>query len=282
MVKELTMSRFAITANMYKPEAAELIKEAARLLSANGNTVKVPFSYGDIAGAERAENEDQLYTDTDFLIVFGGDGTLIDRAKKAARYGIPVAGVNLGRVGYLSAIEKNELIKLVRLSEGSYKTVNRTMLSVTVNGKEYTALNDAVFAEARASRMVNTEIAVNGEKTMRYASTALIVCTPTGSSGFNMSAGGPAVDTSAPCLIITPVCPHTTSSRSFVFDDGCDIEVKNVSTPDKTVFLTLDGAEDIPVEKNGIVLIKKSPLSAKTVVFDEMNFASKILKRIGT
>ncbi len=160
--------------------------------------------------------------------------------------------------------------------------VKRTALSVTQDGRERLALNDAVFAEARASRMVNTEITVNGEKTMRYASTALIVCTPTGSSGFNMSAGGPAVDTTAPCLIVTPVCPHTTSSRSFVFDDGCEIEVRNVSTPDKTVYMTLDGAEDIKIGRGCTAAIKRSSLTAQTVVFDDMNFASKILKRIGT
>ncbi len=275
------MSRFAITANMYKPEASELIKEAARIINNCGGTVKIPASYCEIAGAEKVEDEERLYENIDFLIVLGGDGTLIDRAKKAAVYGIPVVGVNLGRVGYLSALEKNELYKLGRLSEGNYKIIKRSMLSVTVNGAERIALNDAVFAEARASRMINTEISVNKEKITRYASTALIVCTPTGSSGFNMSAGGPAVDTSASCLILTPVCPHTTSSRSFVFGDGSEIEVRNVSTPDKKVFLTLDGAEDAVIERNDSVVIKKSPLYASTVVFDDMNFASKILKRIG-
>ena len=275
------MVRFAISANMYKPEAPALIAEAVKLLTENGCSVKVPVSYGEYKGARQPEDENSVYSDTDFLIVFGGDGTLIDRAKKAAVNGIPAVGVNLGRVGYLSTLEKNELHKLLYLCEGKYKTVNRTALSVTVNGSERIALNDAVFAEARASRMINTEITLDGEKTVGYASTALIVCTPTGSSGFNLSAGGPAVEVSAPCLIMTPVCPHTTSSRSFVFDDNTVIEVKNVSTPDKTVYLTLDGAEDTVIERNSAVQIKKSPLTVKTVAFDNEGFASKILKRIG-
>lgn len=275
------MLRFAIAANMYKPEAPELIKATVKLLADNGDKVKMPASYGEYVGAEKTDDGEALYKDTDFLIVFGGDGTLIDRAKKAAVYGVPVVGVNLGRVGYLSALEKNELERLLLLHEGRYKTVNRTMLSVTVNGREHIALNDAVFAEARASRMINTEITVDGEKTVGYASTALIVCTPTGSSGFNLSAGGPAVEVSAPCLIMTPVCAHTTSSRSFVFDDNTVFGVKNVSTPDKTVYLTLDGAEDETLERNASALIKKSQLTAKTVVFGDEGFASKIFKRIG-
>ena len=275
------MLRFALAANMYKPEAPELIKEAVKLLTENGDKVKIPSSYGSYTGADKTEDGESLYKDIDFLVVFGGDGTLIDRAKKAAAYNVPVIGVNLGRVGYLSSLEKDELDKLLLLNKGEFKTVKRTMLSVTANGREYTALNDAVFAEARASRMVNTEITVDGEKTVGYASTALIICTPTGSSGFNLSAGGPAVEASAPCLIMTPVCPHTTSPRSFVFDDNTVFGVKNVSTPDKTVYLTLDGAEDVPIPRNGDVLVRKSELTAQTVIFGKEGFASKILKRIG-
>ena len=204
-----------------------------------------------------------LPTDIDRLIVLGGDGTLLAAARKMGIYGIPILGVNLGGLGFLTEVSYNELMESLELMiEERLSIQERTMLKAEVKRKEenvfsFSVLNDAVINKRTLARIIDLEVYINGEFLTIYKADGLIISTPTGSTAYNLSAGGPIVYPTVGAFIITPICPFTLSNRPIIIPDDSMIEVRVLK--DESVVLTLDGQVGFDLRYGDRVLLSKSP-----------------------
>ncbi len=262
------MKRFAVIPNLYKDPDLKITEKIKKTLASGGIGADVIAEYG----TDRLKGYD-------CAVVLGGDGTILDVAKKAAVCGVPVAGINLGRVGYLSSVEPDGIEKLLEIGDGSHYS-ERMMLSLLYRGEEYTALNDFVVSEARAARMISVDVKAHGLPAYEYCCTALIFSTPTDSSGYNVSAGGPVLDPELHCTVVTPVCPHTGASCSFVYGGGTGFALTNASSPHKTVMISSDGALDLPFSLGETVTVRKSPYKVRLIRFDDEPFTKTLLRKM--
>lgn len=205
-----------------------------------------------------------LYHDADLLIVLGGDGSILEAARQAAIYSIPILGVNLGRVGYMAALEIEELDLLSGLFDGSYTIDERMMLDACVmrsDGSEERmppVLNEIVLTRGTLSRMIDIELFCADELAGKYRVDGLIFATPTGSTAYNMSAGGPVVDPALDAVTVTPVCPHSPNSRPMVFGGASSFTAKYTGNADGKWYITADGRDNLELAFADTVNISKS------------------------
>ncbi len=263
------MKKIAVIPNIYKDPELKITKKITDLLDKSGAETKVL----------NAECKSEDLSGFDCAVVLGGDGTVLDIAKKAAVYGIPVAGVNLGKIGYLASVELDELDKLASLDKNTH-IEKRMMLLLKYRGQQYTALNDFVISGKRASKMISVSVEADGEPSSDYNSTALIFSTPTGSSGYNVSAGGPVIDPTLECIAGTPVCPHTGTARSCIYGKDAVFTLKNVSSADKEVNVSVDGGPELPLELDEIIKISRSDKYVSLIKFDNEPFARTLVRKM--
>ncbi len=227
---------------------------------------------------------DDVYGTADLMIVLGGDGTILETARRAAPRGTPILGINLGRVGYMAELEMSELDLLDKLfsSEPVYTVEHRSMLHVELlntNGEvRITAfgLNDAVITNGSIARIVDVELSENGVPVTACRSDGLIVATPTGSTAYSMSAGGPVADPRVKCFCVTPICPHSLATRPMIFPDTAVLEIKNTCQREKMLFLTVDGRTNCELYRGEVVRITRSPLETKLIRLKEWGFYHKL------
>lgn len=212
---------------------------------------------------------DTLLAECDIAIAIGGDGTIIHCAKRAAAFGKPVLGINSGRLGFMAGLELDELEQLRRLPEGAYEIEHRMMLDVSVCSEEgivtARALNEAVLSRGALSRMVEIGVANNDTPVAAYQADGVIVATPTGSTAYSLSAGGPIVDPALDCMLLTPICPHSLHTRPFLFPKDAHLTVTAHQRNDVSVFVTVDGEEAITVPQGGTVQVRCSEASASLI-----------------
>ncbi len=212
--------------------------------------------------------------ETDFLFVLGGDGTILSAARKYAGCGTKIIGVNLGRMGFLAEIEPEEVPwALKRITNGKYNVESRMMLQATSESYEETliALNDFVLSPRNVPRMVSLELRINGTFAEKYYCDGMIISSPTGSTGYTISAGGPIIAPSVNCILVTPVCAHTLNARSIVLNENDEVEIRVLSS-DFQVFVTSDGQHSKRLGCNASVAIKKSDSFARFVRLKDGNF----------
>lgn len=226
-----------------------------------------------------------IYANSDLIIVLGGDGSIMDAARNAAARGTPILGINMGRLGYLAELEMSELDLLDPVMEGNYRLDTRTMLNaevISATGKptqKAFALNDAVISNGSISRIIDLELREGGVPINTYRADGLIVATPTGSTAYSMSAGGPIADPRISCFCVTPICPHLSFARSILFPDSSVIEVKHVCRREKALYLTLDGRINFELMRNDVVRITKSKLTTSIVRVKERSFYEKMKQK---
>lgn len=211
---------------------------------------------------------------SDYLFVLGGDGTILSAARKYAKYGIKIIGVNLGRMGFLAEITPDEVKwALERIMSGKYTVETRMMLQADSgsSGETLLALNDFVVSPRNIPRMVILELKINGSFAEKYYCDGIIISSPTGSTGYTISAGGPIIAPSVNCILVTPVCAHTLNSRSIVLNENDIVEITLVSS-DIDAFVTADGQYSRKLEDEKKVVIKKSDRYAYFVRLKEGNF----------
>ncbi len=228
---------------------------------------------------------DEAVSACDVLLAVGGDGTIIHSAHIAAVYNKPILGINAGRLGFLAGLEKEELDLLGCLIEGKYLIDNRMMLSVKryEDGefvKEYLCLNDVVVAGGASMHMCEIETRCEGRRVSKYLGDGLIVATPTGSTAYSLSAGGPVVDTAIEGLIITPICPHSILSRSMIFKADSEIEI-TVGNPDVSkAFFSCDGEDGIEVTDKTKLVVTKSDIATKIIRIKSESFSDILTRKI--
>lgn len=226
---------------------------------------------------------EELYSSPELVIVLGGDGAMLDTARRVATTGIPLIGINMGRVGYMTELETDEIDLLSKVFEGKYRIDERSMLEASVFSKtgqkkfsEF-ALNEATVTNgAAAARIVDLQLSDGDELIHTYRADGLVIATPTGSTAYSLSAGGPIVDPKLSCFCVTPICPHSLSSKPLVFPDTSTLNVKNICIREKVLHLTLDGRATYDLYYGDVVTIKRSPLTVKLVRIKEQSFYSKI------
>lgn len=240
---------------------------------------------------------DGLYTDvktipqdTDCIIVLGGDGTILQAAHDIASRDIPIFGINLGTLGFLAEIETQNIYQALDcLLSGQYTLENRMMLQGCIirDGKkiyEGSVLNEIVVARSGFSRVISLSVSVNDELVYRYRGDGVLLSTPTGSTGYNLSAGGPVLRPNNKMIVLTPICPHSLNTRSIVLsgDDKVTVKVeKSKKTQDNEAITTFDGKESIMLHADDIIEIKKSNLETKLIRFYENNFFETLRTKIG-
>ncbi len=266
--------KVAVLPNLDKRGSAETVERLGKFLKSEGIEAFIPENI--CSPNFKGLPEDELYKSADIVIAIGGDGTIIRYAKRAALNDKPVLGINAGRVGFLANVEQNELNLLSKLKNGGYKIEPRMMLNVKIceNGKtvsEYNALNDAVITSGFISRIVDISAYVSGDA-INYRADGLIISTPTGSTAYSMSAGGPIIDPCTENICITPICSHSLSAKPILLSANTLIKLKAHSKKRTEIFLTVDGRKVANIKPYTDIYITKSDKSAKLVRLNERSF----------
>jgi len=286
------MKTVALITNYNIPEKMSAAGAVAERLFGKAERILIPVNYKDrIFRAHMHKSEfsyvayEELYKTAELVIVLGGDGFMLEAARAAAPAGIPILGVNLGRVGYMTEIETDELELIDKIFEGGYRIDERAMLKVEVKSESGQtkfssyALNDAVIANGAAARIVDLELSDGDEVVNVYRADGLVVATPTGSTAYSLSAGGPIVDPKLACFCVTPVCPHSLGARPLVFPDSAKLNIKNICVREKVLHLTLDGRVNHELYLGERVEISRSELTAKLLRLKDSGFYSKIRQK---
>ncbi|WP_297209559.1 NAD(+)/NADH kinase [uncultured Flavonifractor sp.] len=284
--------KVVLSPNPYRDRGLKAAQAAEKILRNVGvDTVMcLPFQV-EGSGPElprhiRFQNTQEALKGADMLICFGGDGTILHAAKDANACHVPVLGVNLGSVGFMAELEQSELSVLSRLAAGKYTIEERMMLDVTVRreGKVIysdLALNDAAVTKGAVARVVDLE--VYGDKVLisSFSADGVLISTPTGSTAYSMSAGGPIVEPTAETIIVTPICPHALSARSFVLGRGRTVSIKLGRMVRKTTYLSVDGGKAFRLNGGDVVEARESKSKTQLVRVTGRTFYEILNHKLG-
>jgi NAD+ kinase len=260
------------------PRAHTAVKKLAKWLTAKGRKVFIDMQTADAVGVEGHPSK-SLPSLVDMIIVLGGDGTLLSAARLVAesRKDVPIFGVNLGSLGFMAEVSLEELYgNLEKALAGKLRADERMMLTARVirKGKviaEHTVLNDAVVSKGTFARMVSLEVSVGEDHLTSIRADGLILATPTGSTAYSLSAGGPIIHPSLHCFVVTPICPHTLSNRPIVIPDSSVVRVKLVSRS-KGASLSSDGQVVVPLQQDDIIEVKKAKYRVRLIKHPTKNY----------
>lgn len=277
----------AIVVNLSKENAIYCAKQIVKLLRLNGAEICMlseckPF-YSDKKIVFSNTNE-ELFLQCDVAITVGGDGTIIHAAKYAAPCKKPIIGVNVGRLGFAADVEADEIGQLTRLLSGDYYSEMRMLLDIAVvknnKSKHYLAVNDAVMAHGQLSKIVDFQLSLDDEIISKYRADGLLFSTPTGSTAYSLSAGGPILAPQMECILMTPVCPHSLFSRSVLFDGKSELSVMVKIPLGCSCVLTIDGEENINICDSDKVIIRKSSQRLELLSIHKRNFYKRLNEKL--
>ena len=278
--------KIAVLPNLSKDKGLLRTRELVSYLEKNYE-VLLPQEFSSLAEkcCVKTLSDDGIYSQSDLIIVLGGDGSILRAADKAAKASVPIVGINLGRLGYIAELETSDISKINDILSGELYTEERTMIEAEVvrDGKTVISgilgLNDAAVVRATGLGVVETELYCNGEAVYKYRGDGIIAATATGSSAYSMSAGGPVLDTRLDCISITPICAHSLRCRPIVFSGESVFEIISRATPSHAK-LSVDGTETCELEDNDIVIIKKSRYVTRLIRAGERNFCNILYRKM--
>ncbi len=284
------MKKFCIISNQDKDNglkgagfvAEEIAKRGgeARLLSTNEAAKAKGEGFTDLSG---------ITGDTEGIIIIGGDGTMIQAARELVRFNLPIIGIDLGTLGYLAEVEPDDIEDaLDRLFSGEYHIEERILLEGTVitDGKESYkghALNDIVLGRSGFSRIVTVKVCANDQLLGSYRGDGVIIATPTGSTAYNLSAGGPILLPNAGAFAITPICPHSLDMRSVVVSDSDEINItvmQSKKSQKEEVVVSFDGNNGLLLTTGDTVCIRRAKDTTKLIKLDEGGFINNLREKI--
>jgi NAD+ kinase len=282
-MEKITVRRVGI---LVKPQQPDAFKTVCRLVEWCAAR-RIAVSCGPKSECSRIEAETgcavgvlehaELVREADLVVVLGGDGTMIAAARMIGDQGTPVLGINYGRLGYLAEFTVEEMVPaLEAVVSGDYKLDHRLMLSAQVfRGGEKRlherVLNDVVISKSALARIIEIEARIDGRFVNRFRADGLIISTPTGSTAYNLSAGGPVIYPSMEAVVVTPICPHTLSNRPLVVPSDAEFEL-TLKTPDEEVALTLDGQVGMPLQASDRVTVRKSATTFNIIQAHTRNY----------
>ena len=283
------IQRISIITNYNIQEKLMAAVQVADKLCEYVDKICIPQNYKDrIMRAHHHRSEfayvpiDDIYASSDLIVGIGGDGVMLETARRATPAGIPILGINMGRVGYMTELEMNELELLDEIFKGNYHLDERAMLRVEIKSNKGSsrftayALNEAVIANGTTARIIDLELSDNGRLVSDYRADGLVIATPTGSTAYSLSAGGPIIDPKLSCFCVTPICPQSLIARPLIFPDSAVLEVKNICVRERVLHLTVDGRATFDLFFGDTAVITKSALKAKLLRIKNEDFYSKI------
>ncbi len=276
------MKKVILAPNPYRDKNFQTVRDAMKVLKSAGMEVRLclPFevdkSY-ELPKDLHFARLDRELPNASMVICFGGDGTILHMAKAATRHGIPVLGVNIGTMGFMAELESTELSELARLADNDYSIDNRMMLDVTVHRDRDIifhdiCLNDVVVTKGAVARIVHLAIQCDGVQAMECGGDGVIVATPTGSTAYSLSAGGPIVEPEAHSILVTPICAHDVASRCIVASDKRVITVGLTHNARRNAFLSVDGGKALRMNMGDVATVRKSNLVTKLVRLKDRSF----------
>ena len=276
------MKNIILTPNPYRDKNFQTVRNAIEVLKGAGLNPRVclPFdidrSY-ELPRDIRFHRLDREIGNAEMVICFGGDGTILHMAKAATKRDIPILGVNIGTMGFMAELESSELDKLALLADGNYMLDNRMMLDVTIQRDRDIiyhdiCLNDVVITKGAVARIVHLQVKCDGVCALESGGDGVIISTPTGSTAYNFSAGGPIVEPDARNIIITPICPHEVGSRCIVASDRRMVTVEMIHNARRNAYLSADGGRAVRLNMGDVATIKKSHLETKLVRLKDRSF----------
>ena len=276
------MKKVIMTPNPYRDKDFQTVRRASQILTEAGIEVRLclPFEVDrtyDLPKDLRFSRLDREIHDADLIICFGGDGTILHMSKMATRAGIPILGVNIGTMGFMAELESTELEELKRLATGDFTIDKRMMLDVTVfRDRDIIfhdiCLNDVVITKGAVARIVHLAVECDGVEAMECGGDGVIVATPTGSTAYSLSAGGPVVEPAAHSILVTPICAHDVGSRCMVTSDQRVINVKLTRNARRNAYLSVDGGKSVRLSMGDTTTIKKSKLETSLVRLKDRSF----------
>lgn len=276
------MKKVILTPNPYRDKGFQTVRNAMKILQDSGIEPRLclPFevdrSYDFPRDLHFCKLERELQS-ADLVICFGGDGTILHMAKAATRKGIPILGINIGTMGFMAELEGSELSELSRLATGDYTVDSRMMLDVTVHRDRDIifhdiCLNDTVITKGAVARIVHLAVSCDGVQAIECGGDGVIIATPTGSTAYSLSAGGPIVEPEASNILITPICAHDVMSRCIVASDKRIITVGLTRNARRNAFLSVDGGKALRLNMGDVATIKKSTLQTKLIRLKDRSF----------
>lgn len=282
----MKIKKIGIVANVEKEKIADHVRSLKKWLEEKGVEVFLEMEISRKVANSVGYKWNDLAKKSEMIVALGGDGTMLRTAHYLAGHRVPVLGINLGSFGYLTEVNLNEIHSTLELIiSGKFVTEKRMMLDVSIkHGKTITnvgsVLNDVVINRGDLSRMNELEMEVNGRYLTTYKGDGLIVSTPTGSTAYSLSAGGPIVFPGKDLIIINPICPHTLTNRPIIFSEDSNLKI-TLWSKDKGAMLTLDGQEAYKIKSGDVVTIKRSRHATTLVLSPYRSYGEILRSKLG-
>lgn len=278
----IEVKKVILTPNPYRDKNFQTVRQAIAVLREAGIEPRVclPFEVDktyDLPKDIHFSRLDRELPDASMVVCFGGDGTILHMAKAATRHNVPILGVNIGTMGFMAELENSELQQLARIASGDYTIDQRMMLDVTVYRDRDIiyhdiCLNDVAITKGAVARIVHLAVNCDGVQAMECGGDGIIVATPTGSTAYSLSAGGPIVEPEAHSILLTPICAHDVASRCIVASDKRVITVSLTKNARRNAFLSVDGGKALRMNIGDVARISKSEFVTKLVRLKDRSF----------
>ena len=276
------IERVGFVIKPHAPDIEKILAELIQYFEKKGMECLLEDEAAQKLKKDKGIPREELPEKVDLLVVLGGDGTLLSIAHLTARKNVPVLGVNLGSLGFLTEVPLDEVyLTIDAFLEGNEKIVSpRRMLEATTKGKVYYCLNDVVINKGALARMIQCKIWIDTKEIATLRSDGLIISTPTGSTAYSLAAGGPIIQPYIPAIVISPICPHTLSSRPMIISSDSTIKVQ-LLTAGEEVYLTLDGQRGDLMEKGDVVEVKRSDIELHLISSPKRNYFDLLQEKLG-
>ena len=282
--------KIVIVPNPYRDKEFRCAKQVQELLREKGAQLQIALPFGDdtqflLPDWMESVPLTEALQSADAIVCLGGDGTLLHIAKEASQQDVPIIGVNIGSLGFMAELEAGELNQLEKLLAGSYTVEERMMLDVTVESEGKTvftdrALNDVVITKGTVARIIQADVFCDGAKVYSLCGDGVIVCTPTGSTGYSLSAGGPILDPTVRNILVTPICAHRPQTASMVLGADRTLTVQAERCGRRNAFLSVDGGKAFRLNQYCTIKIEASSLVTKLIRLKNTPFFSTISRKL--
>lgn len=270
------MNNIGININTSKDKNQKVLKSIIETIRRNKEDIDITL-FKDSEGINS-----QTVSKLDMMIVLGGDGTILRTSRKMEDKKIPILGINIGHLGFLTNVTTNDFSQIIRqIFEGDFSIEERMRIKCKINNNEidYTALNDVVLARGILSRIINFSVYIDENYYSDFVSDGIIISTPTGSTAYNLSAGGPIIHSKLDVITVTPICPHSINMKSIVLDSKSTIKIKPHITEEE-LYLTLDGQEAIELKKGDEITISISKSKCKFIKLQQDDYFKLLREKI--
>jgi NAD+ kinase len=280
------MLTVGILANPHKAGALQALQALRSVLELRGCRTVLDLQTAAMTGEAGGIPAAAFARHVDLAAVLGGDGTMLDAISRLGDFDKPVAGINIGRLGFLTSCTEAEFDAFaVAITEGRFTTSVRSLLQATILrlgrvGESFVALNEVTLARGETGRLVAVRAMVNGELLNHYRADGLIVATPTGSTAYSLSAGGPLIEPSAAVFVITPICPHSLSQRSLVLSDDSVVELSPEAADCGPMLFTADGRDTTRIEPGDHIEVRKSMQSLRLLLLEDRSFYQALRQKL--